>query len=258
MGIFFEPYQADRCCLCGSSESLTGEHKVKASVLRNIFGKDSMVIGSFDGTSTPRSAQGPKSQAFHFAARICASCNSTQTQAPDHEFDRFHALVSELLSQGKAPESVFSLPQYDLHSAPYLNVFRYFAKLLCCHVAESGGPRPLAVSEFAVGRADRNTVFLHIDADPTYETFHEQFGEHKYAGHGGLIVPVDSKTQLPASFRSSLTLGAVRYIFWVRFGAMAGIALQVFHRAFFEKCEAAYREALTNPLSDDERRRLGI
>lgn len=203
-------------------------------------------------------AQGPKSQVFHFSARICASCNSSLTQAPDHEFDRFHAKVSELLSQGQSPESVFSLPQYDLSSTPYLNVFRYFAKLLCCHVAESGGPRALVVSEFALGRADRNTVCLYIDADPTYETFQERFGEHKYAAHGGLIVPVDSKTQLPTSFRSSLTLGAVRYIFWVRFDALAGLALQVFHRPFFKKCEAAYREALRNPLSDDERRRLGI
>ncbi|QBQ08537.1 MULTISPECIES: hypothetical protein [unclassified Pseudomonas] len=258
MGFFFEPYQTDCCCLCGSPESLTGEHKVKASALRKIFGREPMVIGSFDGTSVPRDAQGPKSQAFHFSARICALCNSTQTQAPDREFDRFHALVSELLSQGKAPETVFSLPQYDLSSTPYLNVSRYFAKLLCCHVAESGGPRPLAVSEFSLGRTGINAVGLYIDADPTYETFHESFGEHKYAAHGGLIVPVDSKTQLPTSFRSSLTLGAVRYIFWVRFGALAGLALQVFHQPFFEKCQAAYREALRNPLSDDERRRLGI
>lgn len=258
MGLFFEPYQADRCCLCGSPESLTGEHMVKASALRKIFGREPMVIGSFDGTSVPRDAQGPKSQAFHFSARICASCNSSQTQAPDREFDRFNAFVSELISQGKSPESVFSLPQYELSSTPYLNVFRYFAKLLCCHVAESGGPRALAVSEFALGRAGRNTVCLYIDADPTYETFYEQFGEHKFAGHGGLMVPVDSKTQLPTSFRSSLTLGAVRYIFWVRFGALAGLALQMFHRPFFQKCQAAYREALKNPLSDDERRRLGI
>lgn len=49
MGIFFEPYQEGRCCLCGSDDSLTGEHKIKASALRKIFGKDSMVIGNFDG-----------------------------------------------------------------------------------------------------------------------------------------------------------------------------------------------------------------
>ncbi len=45
MGFFFEPYQTDCCCLCGSPESLTGEHKVKASALRKIFGRDGIDFG---------------------------------------------------------------------------------------------------------------------------------------------------------------------------------------------------------------------
>lgn len=257
MGLFFEPYQADRCCLCGSPESLTGEHMVKASALRKIFGREPMVIGSFDGTSVPRDAQGPKSQAFHFSARICASCNSSQTQAPDREFERFTALVCELISQGKSPESVFSLPQYELSSTPYLNVFRYFAKLLCCHVAESCGPRPLALSEFAVGKTDLNLVLLDIDADPTYEKLLDSFGEHQFAGHGGLTVCADS-SGLPTSFRSSLSFGGVRYKFWVQYGADVQEELQHFHPDFWGKCEAAYREAIEARLSDDDRSRLGI
>ncbi|HEY4466705.1 MAG TPA: SEL1-like repeat protein [Klebsiella sp.] len=44
MGIFFEPYQAASCCLCGSDEALTGEHKIKALALRKIFGKNARVI----------------------------------------------------------------------------------------------------------------------------------------------------------------------------------------------------------------------
>lgn len=258
MGFFFEAYQADRCCLCGSSESLTGEHKVKASALRKIFGKDAMVIGSFDGTGRPRNAQGPKSRALHFTARMCASCNGSHTQGPDQEFDRFHGWMSEMVSQGKAPELVFSLPEYEVGSAPYLDVFRYFAKLLCCHVAESCGPRLLELSEFAVGKTDRNLVFLNIDADPTYENLLDSFGEHQFAGHGGLTVCADSKSSLPTSFRSSLSLGAVRYTFWVQYDAAVQAELQHFHPEFWGKCEAAYREAIKLPLSDDARRRLSF
>ncbi|MCM2463458.1 hypothetical protein HGO40_23810 [Pseudomonas sp. CG7] len=252
MGFFFEPYQADRCCLCGSAESLTGEHKVKASALRKIFGEDAMAIGSFDGTSSPRSAQGPKSRAFHFSARICAPCNGSHTQGPDHEFDRFHASISEMLSQGKAPELVFSLPKYEVGSVRYLDVFRYFAKLLCCQVAESRGPRPLELSAFAVGKTDRNLVFLNIDADPTYEDFLSRFGEHQFAGHGGLMVCADSESRVPTSFRSSLSLGTVRYKFWVQYDAAVQAELQQFHPDFWGKCEVAYREAIKVPLSDDD------
>ncbi len=258
MGIFFEPYQAESCCLCGSGESLTGEHKIKASVLRKIFGTDAMVIGNFDGESIPRSAQGPKSRAFHFSARMCSLCNGARTQASDREFDRFHALVSSFLSEGREPSSVFSSPHYGSDSEEYLNVFRYFSKLLCCHVAESCGPRPLEACEFAIGKARRNIVFLHIDADPTYEAYRDTIGEHKFAGHGGLIVPFDSKTQNPTSFRSSISIGAVRYIFWVRFDPIVGVELRAFHHEFWRKCEAAYQVALKNPLSDEQRHRLGI
>jgi hypothetical protein len=217
-----------------------------------------MVIGNFDGASSPRPAQGPKSSAFHFSARMCAVCNNTRTQAPDREFDRLHALVSALLIEGKAPELVFNSPQYEIGSERYLNVFRYFAKILCCHVAESCGPRPLAVSEFALGKVDQNPVFLHIDSDPTYADYLNRFGEHQYAAHGGLVVPTNAETELPTSFRSSLSLGAARYIFWVEFGADLGGELKTFHPVFWNKCEVAYREALKKPLPDGERRRQGI
>lgn len=258
MGIFFEPYQEGRCCLCGSDDSLTGEHKIKASALRKIFGKDSMVIGNFDGKSTPRLAQGPKSRAFHFSARVCFLCNSTRTQATDREFDRFHVLVSSLLSQGKDPSLVFDFPQYTTGSEAYLNVFRYFSKLLCCHVAESCGPRPLEACNFAIGRAERNVVFLQIDADPMYKAYRNTLGEHKFAAHGGFIVPFNSNTQHPTSFRSSISLGAVRYRFWISFGVIVSTALRIFHNEFWRKCEAAYQEALRNPLSDEQRNRLGF
>src|SRR3546814_5346604 len=101
MGMFFDPYQAEGCCVCGAGEALTGEHKIKASALREIFGRDAMTIGNFDDESIRRLAQGPKSRAFHFSARMCGACNGSRTQAADHEFDRFHALVSSFLSEGQ-------------------------------------------------------------------------------------------------------------------------------------------------------------
>ena len=76
MGIWFEPFREQQCCLCGSTDRLTGEHKFKASALKALFKGSPMVVGQFDGTSTPRNAQGPKSEALHFAARLCANCNS--------------------------------------------------------------------------------------------------------------------------------------------------------------------------------------
>ncbi|HGM6754461.1 TPA: hypothetical protein ACKQB7_000149 [Serratia marcescens] len=258
MGTFFKSYQAEGCCLCGSSNSLTGEHKIKASALRKIFGANAMVIGNFDDGGILRTAQGPKSKAFHFSARMCALCNGSRTQPADQEFDRFHTIVSSLLSEGRDPCEVFNAPQYDLGSEAYLNVFRYFSKILCCHVAESCGPRPLEACEFAIGKTSRNIVFLQIDVDPIYQTYRDLYGEHSYARHGGLVVPFDPEAYNPTCFKSTLSLGAVRYIFWVRFDAVIGAELRTSHNEFWLKCEAAYKDAIKNPLSDEERYRLGI
>lgn len=217
-----------------------------------------MVIGNFEDGGILRTAQGPKSRAFHFSARMCSLCNGSHTQSADHEFDQFHTLVSSLLSKGGEPSEIFNMPHYHLESEAYLNVFRYFSKILCCQIAESGGPRPLEACEFAIGKTSRNIISLHIDVDPIYQTYRETYGEHGFASHGGLIVPFDSKTHNPTCFQSSLSLSNVRYIFGLRFDALVGAELRTSHHEFWLKCEAAYQDAIRNPLSDEQRYRLGI
>lgn len=202
------------------------------------------MIGRFDKASLPKRAQGPKSRALHFAARLCADCNGARTQQPDREFDRFKALVSVAMAQGRSPESIFHSPKYEIGSDAYLNIFRYFAKLLCCQVAESGGPRPLPLSEFAVGNEDRNPVFLHIDQDPMYGAYRELSGDDRFAGHGGLLVPMDAESMLPTGFQSTLSLGSIRYSFSVRYERAVGLELLTFHHEFWCKCRQAYLEAL--------------
>lgn len=217
-----------------------------------------MVIGEIDHGRILRTAQGPKSKAFHFSARMCSLCNGSRTQPADQEFDRFHTLVSSLLSEGKDPSEVFNMPLYSLDSEAYLNVFRYFSKILCCQIAESDGPRLLEACEFAIGKSSWNIISLRIDLDPIYLSYRDTSGEHGYARHGGLIVLFDSKTHNPTCFQSLLSLGAVRYIFWVRFNEPVGAELRISHHEFWLKCEAAYQEAIKNPLSDEQRYRLGI
>lgn len=185
MGIWFEPFEDQKCCLCGAAENLTGEHKFKASALKSLFKGVPMVVGHFDGISDIRSAQGPKSQAFHFAARMCANCNGAITQKPDREFDRFHSRVEALGRSGSDLTAIWNDPRYKEGSEAYLNAFRYFAKILSCHVAESGGPRPIDVVRFARGDAVRNVIFLHIDLDPTYRAWSRLSSDHGYAAHGG-------------------------------------------------------------------------
>lgn len=205
-----------------------------------------------------RTAQGPKSREFHFRAPLCMTCNSTRTQRADRAFDRFHEEVRNALTAGRDPATVFELELYAVGSPAYLDVFRYFAKLLCCHLAESQGPRSIQIGKFAIGESEINPILLDIDADPTYLDFAALAGDHQYAAHGGLVVTTDPASDLLNGFRTSLTLGAVRYCFWVKFGLAVALAIRLFHRPFADKCMAVYRAALAEPMSPELRRKLGV
>jgi hypothetical protein len=231
---------------------------MKASALRTIFGAEPMVIGQFDGETAPRPAQGPKSRAFHFSAPVCSNCNSACTQGPDKEFDRFHTDALKLVVAGMEPAQALQLDRYRIGSETYLNVFRYLAKLMSCHIAGSGGPRSIQIADFATGKSQRNPIKLYMDADPTYQEYSSLTGEHGYAAHGGLVVKFSKTSHLPTGFHSTLTLGPLRYVFFVEFGATIGLTLKFFHPAFYAKCEAAFRAALEEPIPDHNLNQLGL
>lgn len=254
----FEAVTRAECCLCGSTENLTGEHKIKASALREIFGRDAMVIGHFDGTSEPRLAQGPKSSALHFAARMCGDCNAARTQRADRAFDRFKQQAAAKLVNAPEAESLFPTESFPDGTPETLNVFRYFAKLLCCQIADINGPRLPLVAAFALGETDFNPIKLWVRADPTYQDYTSLSGDFSgFAGHGGLTIEHDRAGTL-TSFRSTLTLGPVQYVYWVEFNGPVEAELEEADPAFFASTQNAFKMALETPMPEHQRRKLGF
>lgn len=245
------------CCLCGATELLSGEHKIKASALRAEFGHQGMVIGR-PGESY-RLAQGSNSKAFHFAARICEVCNNARTQPADLAFDAFNAHCQALARRGLEPAQVFEDPRFRaVHGPRYLDVFRYFAKLMCCHLAEMGAPSQAAVADFAIGTSDMNCVILGVDKDVAFRRLQESLLTTRYAAHGGLVVLGDATSHAPTSFYSTLTLGPVRYCYQIRLNEIGQLSLALEHPDFYAWCERQVNAALENPISEDERDQLGL
>lgn len=251
MVALFVENDTKHCCLCGSPDKLTGEHKVKASTIRALFSGEPMMIGTFDRGSRPRLAQSAKSKAFHFQSGVCEVCNSTRTQAPDVEFSRFDEAARSALEKGLDPASVFDDPRYVTGSGPYLNVFRYLAKVLACQIAEVGGPRISTLVDFAIGRSDTNPVRLKMGPDDKFRFWFEGTGDPEFAGHGGLGAEFSKQTGLITGFSSSLTHGPLRYEFSIGFNSLVGLILRLQFPAFQERLEAAYREALTEAQDGD-------
>lgn len=218
-----------------------------------------MVIGRFgENVENVRNVQGPKSKNLHFQSKICHKCNSERTQAADREFDRFHLLVRATLEAGKEPVSIFELNNYAEGSPGYLNVFRYFAKLLCCHIGDVQGPRPIRLARFAISEFDANCVALSIDRDVVHQQFSQVHGAHQYAAHGGLVVYGHKKTGGATCFHSTLTIGPVRYVYSMRLGLAERFELHFLHPRFHQWVKSKIAEAIDRPMSEVERHRLGL
>lgn len=63
----FERIAENECILCGAIANLTGEHKIKASLIRGEFGDQATVLA---GKDRPKLAQSPKSKTFHFRSKL--------------------------------------------------------------------------------------------------------------------------------------------------------------------------------------------
>ena len=72
--------------------------------------------------------------------------------------------MTVLRKNGSALTDQNSEPICNLPPGVADDAFRYFAKILCCFLAEVGGPKSRSLSAFALGRSDQNPVFLEIRA----------------------------------------------------------------------------------------------
>lgn len=220
------------CCLCGASEDLSGEHKIKASALREEFGRRGMVIGRT--RESYRQAQSPNSKAFHFSARLCEACNNARTQPGDLAFDAFNATAQALAREGLDPSRVWEDPRFRPNDGTlYLDVFRYFAKLMCCHLAELGSPSQPDIAAFAIGFSDENFVRLQVDRDVAYQRLQTALPALPYAAHGGLVVLGDCVSLAPTSFYSTLTFGPVRYRYHIALNETGQRLLAIEHPDFY-------------------------
>lgn len=252
----FAPCITMHCCLCGSDQELSGEHKIKASALRSEFGRQKLVIGR-DGEGY-RLAQSAGSKAFHFSAPVCSECNNSRTQPADLAFDQLHACVTSLISQNADPAGALQDPRFASGGTFSLDIFRYFAKLLCCHLAELGAPFQSVIADFAIGFSHENCISLGVDLDRVYARAQAEYPDLPYAAHGGLVVLGDKKTLSPVAFHSTLTIGPASYRYQARFTEIGQIQLELEEPEFVDWCRQRTRSQLLNPLSDQATLDLGL
>lgn len=252
----FSPCITTQCCLCGSSSALTGEHKIKASALRAEFGRNSLVIGRRG--EGYRTAQSAGSRELHFKAPLCADCNSTRTQPADLAFDNFGGVALAIARGGDDPAKAFQDGKFVEGGELRLDLFRYFAKLLCCHLAELGAPHQIPISQFAIGDTDENCITLAVDLDAVYANDQVDYPGLPYAAHGGLVVLADKDSLTPTGFYSTLSIGPVRFRYWARFTDEGQMQLEIEDPDFVKWCRDRIRSQQDDPSMQEDIRDLGF
>jgi hypothetical protein len=259
-GLFVRAYEIDQCWICGSKDNPTREHKFKASDIRRQYGDETMFIGrDEDNGFSSRRAQGPNSKHLKFVSAICHHCNSTRTQASDRAYEQFIRTIETERDPEKASQRAYSCLERIAGSNEYINLFRYFGKLLGCHMADIGAPIPTHLSKFAAKKTNANRIWLAAQPDYGYADMVSRIGKDgPYSAHGGLVVITKKPKLLPTRLHSTSTVGAVQFVFHLNLTPFEVAEMRLRYPRFIQWCAENASSAIETPIQEDKLKQLGL
>ena len=158
-----------QCWICGS-QAATGEHLVKASDLKSLFGDPSQADPLYFHTSAIKNFKigSLKAKVLKSPALICKRCNSATTQPHDRAWQR----LSEALRSSQPPIAAGDILRpnrifpYDT-AREMRNVHLYFLKLFGCRIID--GSVPIDTADFGnaiLQRRSHPNVYLAFGPTP--------------------------------------------------------------------------------------------
>lgn len=154
-----------KCWICGA-EATTGEHLIKASDLRSVFGSCSQQEPLYFHVAHKRNIPvgSVKADRLKFKGKICHRCNTTTTQPHDAAWEKLSAYLRENIgSYGDGGIMDLSKVFPGATKRELLNVHLYFVKLFGCLIVEHSVP--IDIKPFAIAittNSAHNNVFLAI------------------------------------------------------------------------------------------------
>jgi hypothetical protein len=220
-----------------------------------------MVVGNGEGASTGKFVQGPKSDALKFNASICEPCNNKVTQQSDKAYDEFVLLSEKMAEGGDSPYEAFNDPRFQKNGALYIPLFRYFAKIIGCRLAELGAPIPTHLARFVGKKTSRNCIWLTSREDIAYRkhsALMEPGGWLPYAAHGGLVVITKEPKLFPSRVYTTQTVGKIQFIFYYCYTIFEILILRLKFPDFIKWCQDNALATKSEPLSAALLEKLGL
>lgn len=127
-----------KCWICNTNEATSGEHLVKASILRSIFGEVSQAKPLFHSSARRRNRRMQSIDSKLVKLKVlCGDCNSSKTQKMDQAFDEFLRFLERNASNLRMGSKIRLNRVYRLASRKRArDLHLYFVKLFGCVIAE--------------------------------------------------------------------------------------------------------------------------
>ena len=135
-----------KCWICGEDAN-SGEHLIKASDLKSLFGQVTNRSPLYFHSDAVRNQpiQGLKSDKLKFSSRICARCNNQRTQTHDHAWETLSNYIRSRqppIQRGTVVRLDKAFPGSVRQSM--LDVHLFFLKLFGCLIVEHSIPMDIA------------------------------------------------------------------------------------------------------------------
>jgi hypothetical protein len=245
------------CWICGATAATTHEHKFKASSLRQHFGNERLTI---QREGVAKFAQGINSSYLKYQSKICEQCNSSTTQESDIAYDTFVANCEPYINSKDFSSKAWE--QTDFREGQRLRnpLFRYFGKLLGCHLADIKAPIPTRLCRFVEKKSERNCIWLGVRRDVEFDNQRATAAPTRisYAAQGGLVIIAKKPKLFPITAHSTVTIGSTQFIYYLNFTTIEILEMRLRFPHFIQSCAEDARLAIDAPIPADQRKSLGL
>ena len=218
------------CWICGSTEQLSGEHKIKKTDLKRHPVVELRLRKIVSGQEQP--IQGLNSKLQKIENSICKRCNNQTTQKADQSYDAFRLedcnTVRTTLDELASDQD--TSVEREVVFGHRLELARYFGKHLGCALDYQRFPVPRRLSRFVRGRSNAVCISLSTRVAPFW--WQDETGEiGPLNGLGGaLLLLHPGPFHLPFAYQSAYMTDGVQFIVKMRLSLPEAVEIRLLYQ----------------------------
>lgn len=241
------------CWICGELAN-TGEHKIKKSLLNDVF-EDDFNNKNLQHYKNDKCSiiQGASSKKIQYLNNLCIKCNNQKTQASDFAFDKFFEYIKNNHT------TIFRTKMIDfneIYGSEYnlegINLFKYFVKIFGCDLSDNNLKVPIDLVNLLHDKAAKVNLAITFSLKDDYSILENPIATNY--GIGSLNTSLENKktkNETNPFYTFSINLGyiTINYFYNISYDVGLGSQWSANHRYIYFGLEYNSFEKLSNDLN---------